>query len=146
DEAKRTAKVKEANEVVKHYGKIVEDRMHAAVKAEWQKYLARKKHLSDFRVKSGVKVALGTIGIGVAVASAALSFGALWMNVLAAAKGALDLAQVLKTLTEAWTRPTRSSSRASNRLTSSTSSARRRGERGRGRRPPRRRTPRRNCS
>jgi hypothetical protein len=51
-------------------------------------------------VKSGVKIALGTIGVGVAVASAALSFGTLWMNIAVAAKGILDLAQSIKTLGE----------------------------------------------
>jgi hypothetical protein len=100
DPAKRDAKIKEANEVLKHYAKIVEDRINAAVQAEWQKYLSRKQYLKDFRIKSTVKIVLGAIGVGVAVASAALTFGALWMNVLAAAKGVLDLANNIKTLAE----------------------------------------------
>jgi len=100
DADQRDAKIKEANEVLKHYAKIVEDRVNAAVQGEWQKYLARRKYLGDFRLKCGVKITLGVIGVGVAVASAALTFGALWIGILAAAKGVLDLAQNIKTLAE----------------------------------------------
>jgi hypothetical protein len=100
DPAKRDKKVKEANEVLKHYATIVEDQVNRAVQGEWQKYLARKQHLKDFRVKSGVKITMGVLGIGVAAASAALSFGALWMNIFAIAKALADMAHNIKTLTE----------------------------------------------
>ena len=94
------AKTKEANEVLQYYRRLIEDRMNAAVAAEWQKYLQNKKYLSSFRVKTGLKIVLGTIGVGVAVASAILSFGTLWMNVVAAAKGVLDVAKTVKTAME----------------------------------------------
>jgi methyl-accepting chemotaxis protein len=90
-------KIKEANEVLKHYAKIVESNVNAAVQKEWQGYLARRKHLKDFRVKCGVKLALGTIGAGIAISSAVLSFGALWMNIAAAAKVISDMVQAAKT-------------------------------------------------
>jgi hypothetical protein len=100
DDGKRAAKVKEANEVLKHYAQIVRTDVEKAVADEWAKYVGRAKHLSDFQVASTVKVVLGTIGIGVAVASAVLSFGALWMNVVVAVKATSDLAQNLKTAFE----------------------------------------------
>jgi hypothetical protein len=94
---KTDKKVKEANEVLKHYAKIVEANANAAVQKEWQGYIARRKHLSNFRLKCALKVVLGAIGVGVAVGSAVLTFGALWMNILAAAKGITDLVQTAKT-------------------------------------------------
>jgi hypothetical protein len=97
-DGRETAKqIKEANEVLKHYSKIVEANVNAAVQKEWQGYLARRKHLKDFRIKCGLKMVLGTIGAGVAIGSAVLSFGALWMNIAAAAKVITDLVQTAKT-------------------------------------------------
>lgn len=90
-------KIKEANEVLKHYAKIVEANVNAAVQKEWMGYLSRRKHLKDFRVKCGLKLVLGTIGAGIAISSAVLSFGALWMNIVAAAKVLTDLVQTAKT-------------------------------------------------
>lgn len=97
DPLNRDSKVKEANEVLKHYAKIVEANANLAVQKEWQGYLARQKHLSKFRVKCVLKITLGSIGVGIAVASAVMSFGTLWMNVVAAAKGVTDLMQTIKT-------------------------------------------------
>src|SRR5690349_10537968 len=97
DADKTAKKVKEANEVLKHYAKIVEANANAAVQKEWQAYLARRKHLSNFRLKCVFKVVLGAIGVGVAVGSAVLTFGALWLNILAAVKGVTDLVQTAKT-------------------------------------------------
>jgi hypothetical protein len=94
------AKTKEANEVLQHYGKIVNDNVVRAVQAEWDKYLSRKKDLSDFRIKSGVKVVLGTVGVAVAVASVVLSFGTAWMNIVAACKGIMDVGKSIKTWAE----------------------------------------------
>src|SRR5262249_9130433 len=45
----RAEKVKEGNEVLKHYSKIVQDRVNTAVQKEWHAYLSRRKHLKDFR-------------------------------------------------------------------------------------------------
>ena len=69
-------KIKEANEVLKHYAKIVEANVNAAVQKEWMGYLSRRKHLKDFRIKCGLKMVLGTIGAGIAISSAVLTFGA----------------------------------------------------------------------
>jgi uncharacterized phage infection (PIP) family protein YhgE len=91
------AKVKEANDVLKHYAKIVETNATAAVEKEWQGYLARRAHLKGFRIKCVIKLVLGSIGVGVAVGSAVLSFGALWMNIAVAVKGLTDLVQTAKT-------------------------------------------------
>ena len=90
-------KVKEANAVLKHYAKIVEANAQAAVEKEWQGYLARRAHLKGFRVKCAIKLFLGSIGVGIAVSSAILSFGALWMNIAVAVKGLTDLVQTAKT-------------------------------------------------
>lgn len=94
------SKTKEANEVLQHYGKIVTDNLSNAIQAEWDKYLARQSDLSSFRIKSVTKVALGTIGVAVAVASVVLSFGTAWMNIIAACKGIADVAKTLKTWAE----------------------------------------------
>ena len=94
------AKTKEANEVLQYYGKLVQDNVDRAVQTAWKDYLGRKQALSDFRVKSASKVVLGTIGVAVAVASAVLSFGAAWMNIIAACKGIVDLAKAIKTWAE----------------------------------------------
>ena len=100
DMTQLAAKTKEANEVLKHYGKIVTDNLTRAVETEWAKYLARKKELSDFRIKSAVKITLGTVGVAVAVASVALSFGTAWMNIAAACKGIVDVGKSIKTWAE----------------------------------------------
>jgi hypothetical protein len=96
----RTDKLKEGNEVLKHYAKIVQDRVNTAVEKEWQAYLSRRKHLKDFRIKCTVKLALGLVGVGIAAASVVLSFGAMWQNVFAIAKGILSIADTLKTWSE----------------------------------------------
>ena len=89
-------KTKEANEVLAYYGKLVEDRVHLAVEGAWKDYLGRKKALKDFRVKSATKVVLGSIGVGVAVASVVLSFGTGWMNIIAACKGIAEVANTIR--------------------------------------------------
>ncbi|GGC38690.1 hypothetical protein GCM10011504_16390 [Siccirubricoccus deserti] len=94
------AKSKEANEVLKYYGKLVEDRVNLVVQQEWKRYLQSKQDLKDFQVKTTTKVVLGTIGVAVAVSSAALSFGTAWMNILAAVKGIADIGKTLKTYSE----------------------------------------------
>ena len=91
------AKTKEANEVLKYYGKIVEDRVNLVVQAAWKAYLGRKADLREFRIKSATKVVLGTIGVAVAVASAVASFGTAWMNIFAACKGIAEVGKALKT-------------------------------------------------
>lgn len=97
DGEKIATEVKEANEVLTYYSKIVKSNVEGAVQREWQAYVSRRKHLSAFRVKCVTKIALGTIGLGVAVGSAVLSFGALWWNVCVAAKVVSDLVQTCKT-------------------------------------------------
>jgi hypothetical protein len=93
----RETKVKEANEVLKHYAKIVQSNVNTAVMKEWQAYLDRKKYLKDFRFECIAKVALGAVGVGVAVASMALTFGALWQSVFGLVKAVLSIADTLKT-------------------------------------------------
>jgi hypothetical protein len=94
------AKTREANEVLQHYGKIVQTRVDDAVKARWQAYLSGKADLRSFQVKTATKVVLGTIGVAVAISSAALSFGVAWMSILAACKGISDVGKSLKTYSE----------------------------------------------
>lgn len=89
--------ITEANEVLKHYAGIVKANAEAAVEKEWQAYLSRRKHLKDFRVKCVIKIVLGSIGAGVAIGSAVLSFGALWWNVCVSVKIMTDLLQTCKT-------------------------------------------------
>lgn len=96
----RETKVREANEVLKHYSLIVEDRLTKVVAKEWQSYLDRKQYLKDFRFKCVAKITLGAVAVGVSTASAVASFGALWMNVAAAVKAISDIAQTIKTWAE----------------------------------------------
>jgi hypothetical protein len=93
----REVKLKEANDVLKHYAKIVQDSVNGAVVKEWKAYLDRKKYLADFRFECVVKVALGVVGVGVAAASMALSFGVLWQSVFGLVKAVLSIADTLKT-------------------------------------------------
>jgi hypothetical protein len=97
DPAKRDKQIKEANEVLKHYSKTVEDRIDEAVQKEWKSYLSRKQYLSDFRLKCGVKIALGVVAIGISAASIALSFGTLWINIVGIVKSITDIARTIKT-------------------------------------------------
>lgn len=97
DPTESAKKIKEANEVLAYYGKIVQDRANKAVEDEWNAYLSRKKYLSNFRFKCVVKITLGSVAVGVSLASAVMSFGTLWMNVVAAAKALTDIAQTIKT-------------------------------------------------
>jgi len=94
------AKTKEANEVLKYYGKIVQTRVDEAVQARWRAYLSGKADLKSFETKSKVKIVLGTIGVAVAITSAALSFGVAWMSIMAACKGISDVGKALKTYSE----------------------------------------------
>jgi len=100
DSKRREAKIKEANEVLKHYARIVEDRLVKVVDKEWKDYLGRKQYLKDFRTKCVTKVVLGSVAVAVSVTSAVMSFGALWMNVVAAVKAISDITQTLKTWSE----------------------------------------------
>ena len=93
----RETKIKEANEVLKHYAKIVQTNVNTAVMKEWKAYLDRRKYLSDFRLECIAKVALGAVGAGVAAASMVLSFGALWQSIFGLAKAILSIADTLKT-------------------------------------------------
>ncbi len=97
DKEATDAKIKEANQVLRHYAKIVEANANAAVQKEWQGYMSRRKHLKSFRIKCVAKITMSTIGIGIAVTSAVMSFGTLWMNIGTAAKGLTDLVQTAKT-------------------------------------------------
>lgn len=100
DPSTLVAKTKEANEVLAYYGKIVEDRVNLAVQAAWNGYLARKKDLSAFRIKSATKIVLGTVGVAVAVTSVVASFGTGWMNIIAACKGIAEVGKAIKTWAE----------------------------------------------
>lgn len=97
DGDKRDRQIREANDVLKHYAKIVEDQIDLAVQAEWRSYLSRKDYLSAFRLKCGIKIALGVVALGVSAASIALTFGTLWINILGIAKSISDIAQTIKT-------------------------------------------------
>ena len=100
DKSERDAKIKEANETLKHYSQIVEDRITKVVAKEWQSYLDRKQYLKDFRFKCVAKITLGAVAVGISTASAVASFGVLWMNVAAAVKAITDIAQTIKTWAE----------------------------------------------
>lgn len=100
DTTQLSKKTKEANEVLEYYRKLVEDRINLVVESEWKRYLGRRKDKNDFKVKTRMKVVFGTVGVAVAVASVALSFGTAWMNILAAVKGLAEVAKAIKTASE----------------------------------------------
>lgn len=91
------AKTVEANEVLRHYGTIVQDRVDVATQAAWKGYLQRRSELKGFKSNSRVKIVLGSIGVGVAIASAVLSFGTAWMNIVAACKGIVEIGKAIQT-------------------------------------------------
>ena len=90
----------EGNAAMRYYAKMVEDEATRAVDAEWKRFLQRRKDLSSFRIKTGIKVAIGAVGVSIAVASVVLSFGTAWMNIAAAVKGLGDLGKTIKTACE----------------------------------------------
>jgi hypothetical protein len=100
DPTRLNAKTAEANQVLKHYAGIVQDTLDRAVQAEWQKYAQRQAYLKEFRVNTGAKIALTAIGVSVAAAAFVLSFGTAWVNLLAIAKGVLELAKNIDKLAE----------------------------------------------
>jgi methyl-accepting chemotaxis protein len=97
DQAILQAKKKEAQEVLQYYARFVEEDLKKTVAEAWQQYLANKKYLSDFQVKTVVKTVAGVVGVGVAAASIALSFGAAWPNVVAIIRGVQSIAMTVKT-------------------------------------------------
>jgi hypothetical protein len=88
----RADKVKEANEVLKHYAKVVERNVNKAVDDYWDRALKRRKYLANFKREVKIDMAVATVTIAVSSVSIAMSFGAAAISALAIAKAALELA------------------------------------------------------
>lgn len=86
---------KEANEVLAHYGRILEDRLGAVVDQLWKEFIGRQQHLKGFKKECVISAVTNTIAIGVAATSIALSFGTALINVLVIAKSVGELAKTL---------------------------------------------------
>jgi hypothetical protein len=95
----REAKVKEANEVLRHYKNIVERRINEIVDQVWKERTQRHAYLAKFKKECRVKIGVSAVTVLVGSASAALSLGAAFTNLFAVAKGIYDLAKTLDKMT-----------------------------------------------
>ncbi len=88
----RAKLVVQANEVLKHYAKLVERDVNKAVDDYWNRALKRRKYLANFKLEVKIDMAVAAVTIAVSSVSIAMSFGAAALSALAIAKAALDLA------------------------------------------------------
>jgi hypothetical protein len=91
-ESKREAKLKEANEVLLHYKKIVDISINKEVDDYWAKLLARHGHLKAFKKQCVRDIVVGTVSIASSATSIALTFGIAAVGALAIAKSTADIA------------------------------------------------------
>jgi hypothetical protein len=91
-ESKRKLKLKEANEVLLHYKKIVDVNINKEVDDYWAKLLARNKHLKAFKKECYRDIAVGTVSIASSATSIAFTFGIAAVNALAIVKSTADIA------------------------------------------------------
>jgi hypothetical protein len=94
----REAKVKEANEVLQHYARIVERRVNEVVDGYWKRALQRRAWLKEFKKEVQVDIAISTVTIAVSTVNLAMSFGTAAISVLAMAKAAWDIAVSIEKL------------------------------------------------
>lgn len=86
-EAKKT----EANEVLRHYAKIVERNTNAVVDKYWQRALARQAYLKNFKSECKTDVAMSGVAIAVSAVSIAMTFGAAALSAAVIAKSVMDI-------------------------------------------------------
>jgi hypothetical protein len=94
----RAAKVKEANEVLKHYRGIVEANVNRIVDQYWARALQRKAYLKTFKKECKIDIASSTVAIAASSVSIAMSFGAAALSAVVIAKAVLDIALTLEKL------------------------------------------------
>lgn len=98
EEKDRTAKIKEANEVLKHYKGIVESNVNRIVDDYWARALKRQAYLKDFKKECKIDIAMSGVAIAVSTVSMAMSFGAAALSAVVIAKAVLDIALTLEKL------------------------------------------------
>lgn len=96
--ADRNAKTREANEVLKHYTKIVENNVNQLVDKLWGEFQGRKDYLKQFQKMCKIDITVGTIAIVTSGISLAASWGVGFLNVLAIAKAFSDITITLDRL------------------------------------------------
>ena len=94
----RKAKVREANEVLKHYAGIVEANVNRIVDDYWARALQRQAYLKSFKKECKTDIALSSIAIATSTVSIAMSFGAAALSALVIAKAVLDIAVTIEKL------------------------------------------------
>jgi hypothetical protein len=94
----RDKKVKEANDVLKHYAKIVETNLNKVADDYWARALKRRAYLKAFKTECKKDIALSTIAIATSVVSIAMTFGAAAPSAIVIAKAVLDIALTLDKL------------------------------------------------
>ena len=94
----RDAKVKEANEVLKHYKGIVEANINRIVDEYWARALKRQEYLKDFKRECKIDIAMSGVAIAVSAVSLAMSFGTAALSAGVIAKSVLDIALTLEKL------------------------------------------------
>ncbi|MDG1482269.1 MAG: hypothetical protein P8R54_21950 [Myxococcota bacterium] len=95
----RKAKVKEANEVIRYYTKIVESNVNAVVDQYWERHKKRCEYLSAFKKEVAVDITISTATIAVSTTAMAASLGtSTVLSSIAIAKAVLDIALSIKKL------------------------------------------------
>lgn len=97
-EKDRAAKVKEANEVLKHYRNIVEANVNRIVDEYWARALKRQAYLKEFKKECKVDIAMSGVAIAVSAVSIGMSFGGAAISILVIAKAVMDIALTLEKL------------------------------------------------
>jgi hypothetical protein len=92
------ALVKEANDVLKHYAKIVEANINRIVDDYWARALKRQQYLKDFKKECKTDIVMSGVAIAVSSVSIAMSFGTAAMSALVIAKAVMDIALTLEKL------------------------------------------------
>jgi hypothetical protein len=95
DQKQMEAKVKEANEALGHYAKIVERNTNQVVDKYWQKALARQAYLKSFKKECKVDIAMAAVAIAASSVSIAMSFGAAAVSAGVIAKATLEIGLTL---------------------------------------------------
>ncbi|MDA7903182.1 hypothetical protein N9B31_05915 [Mariniblastus sp.] len=95
----RAKKIKQANEVLNYYAKLVEKNVNKIVDKYWAGIISRQKYLKAFKKECKVDIACSTITIATSVTAIATSFGTAAVSGLAIAKAVADIAVVAQKLT-----------------------------------------------
>ena len=95
----REAKVKEANEVIRYYAKIVESNVNAVVDKYWARHKKRCEYLRSFKKEVVVDISVSTAAIAASTTAMVASLGASTpLSSIAIAKSVLEITLTIRKL------------------------------------------------